>query len=162
MDYVTNYVLDYQQRLFFNTYVANKISKAYKTFLSARMMSVFQLSCQRQTFSSIQEYIKANQRYYELNKKVDRFIEDKLLLKKKTIFRWVKRQAVGHQQGFRQLIHIENVFIFYRVAWAFAAVKREFTAKKYEAMYKELSDKGNVLKEKEENNANLQNTKSDA
>ena len=69
---------------------------------------------------------------------------------------------MGHQQGFRQLIHIENVFIFYRVAWAFAAVKREYTARKYEAMYKELEDKGNVLKEKQENNANLQNSKADA
>ena len=45
LDYVTNYVLSYQQKLVFNTYAANRISHAYKTFLVARMTNIFQLSC---------------------------------------------------------------------------------------------------------------------
>lgn len=34
------------------------------------------------------------------------------------------------------MIHIENVFIFYRLSYAFAAIKRKYTAEKYKAMYK--------------------------
>ena len=62
MDYVTNYALTYLQRDFFHTYVSQKIKKAYKTILLARLMTICQISCERQTFSSIQRYIKLNQR----------------------------------------------------------------------------------------------------
>ena len=62
---------------------------------------------------------------------------------------WLKRQAVGHHQGFSRLIHVENVFIFYHQAYAFAAIKRVYTAEKYKAMHKYLEDQGSVLQEKQ-------------
>ena len=51
---------------------------------------------------------------------------------------WLKRQAMAHHQGFARLIHIENVFYFYRQTFAFAAIKRVYTAEKYKAMHKYL------------------------
>jgi len=53
---------------------------------------------------------------------------------------------MAHHRGFSMMIHIENVFIFYRMAYAFAAIKRVYTAKKYKAMYKFLEEQGDVLK----------------
>jgi hypothetical protein len=68
---------------------------------------------------------------------------------------------MGHHQGFARMIHIENVFIFYRLTFAFAAIKRVYTVEKYKAMHKYLEDQGNVLKERQENSANLTNARKD-
>lgn len=57
------------------------------------------------------------------------------------------------------MIHIENVFIFYRLTYAFAAIKRKYTAEKYKVMHKFLEDQGNVLKARDENMINLQNNR---
>jgi cell division protein FtsB len=69
--------------------------------------------------------------------------------KMSNIFQYIKRVARGHQLGFSIMIHIENVFIFYRLTCGFAAIKRKYTAEKYKAMYKELEDDSNLLKSRE-------------
>ena len=54
----------------------------------------------------------------------------------KNTFGYLKRLAKGHHLGFSIMIHIENVFIFYRMTYAFAAIKRKYTVEKYKAMHK--------------------------
>lgn len=92
-------------------------------------------------------------------KKATTHCDNKIKDKHSRIFGWLKRQAVGHHQGFARLIHVENVFIFYRMAYAFAAIKRVFTAEKYKAMHQYLEDRGGILKERQENMANTQNVR---
>ena len=159
IDTVTTYIYDYQKKLFYNTYTKRKISKAYRLFLLARMFTIFQNSCGKLTFSSIKDYIKDNQKEYQQIKKAKEFADNKIKERHQKIFFWIKRQAQGHFQGFARLIHIENVFIFYRLAYSFAAVKRVYTAEKYKAMHKMLEDQGSILKEREENKQNMINTR---
>jgi hypothetical protein len=61
----------------------------------------------------------------------------------------LRRQAQGHHQGFARMIHIENVFIFYHLSYALAAIKRKYTSEKYKSMLKELEESGNLLKQRE-------------
>ena len=75
-----------------------------------------------------------------MQKKVDKYLEDKRKGLLQNSFTYIKRVTKGHRIGFSIMIHIENVFIFYRMAYAFAAVKRKFTAEKYKAMHKQLED----------------------
>lgn len=159
MDTVTSYIYSYQQKMVFNTYTANKIKKAYKLFLLARMVTIFSCTAERQAFGSLRISVKQQQQENEAIKKAVSFCEAKIKSKHKSIFLWLKRQALGHHQGFARLIHIENVFLFYRQAYAFAAIKRVYTAEKYTAMHRYLEDQGNVLKERQENLANTQNTR---
>jgi len=60
--------------------------------------------------------------------KAVKYYNEKVKLKHRQIFIWMKRQAQGHHQGFSRLIHVENVFYFYRLTYAFAAIKRVYTA----------------------------------
>lgn len=53
LDRVTNYVLTYQQRDFFHTYMSQKIKKTYKTLLLARLLNICHISCERQAFSGL-------------------------------------------------------------------------------------------------------------
>lgn len=71
LDNLTRYVESYQQREFFHTYIARKIKKAYKLILLARMLSILNISCERQTFSSLQQHLKSHRREQEVEQKVD-------------------------------------------------------------------------------------------
>ena len=162
IDYVTNYAENYQKRDVFHTYISQKIKKTYKTLLLARFLNICQISCERQTFSALQEHIKLHKREKDLERKVDKYVEAQTKKRISDIFGYIKRVAKGHRLGFSIMIHIENVFIFYRMSYAFAAIKRKFTVEKYKAMHKELEDEGNILKSREENMINMQNARAGA
>ena len=67
---VTNYTLAYQQKLFFNTYMRQKIRKAYTTFLIAQLANILQFSAQRQMFSAVKLYVKEEKQAAAIEKKV--------------------------------------------------------------------------------------------
>ena len=71
-----------------------------------------------------------------MEEKVDSILHEKKEKLVRGIFAYLRRQTQGHHQGFARMIHIENVFIFYRLSVAFAAIKRQYTAEKYKAMLK--------------------------
>jgi hypothetical protein len=127
LDYVTNYAEGYQKKMLFNTYVAIKIKKAYKMFILARFMTILNGSCGRQTFSALQQHTRDHRKMQELDKKIDGFIDEVKKKQVSRIFYRLKRLARGHHQGFATMIHVENVFIFYRLANGLAAIKRKYT-----------------------------------
>ena len=146
---MTNYIYEYQKRLIYNTFNAKKIKKAYSLFLVQRFVTVLQNSAGKQVIASIRDYIKDNQKEIEVQKKVTKHFENKIKNRHKRIFMWWRRQAVGHFKGFARLCHAENIFYFYRLVYAFAAIKRVYTAEKYKALEKELEDQGSVLNERQ-------------
>ena len=56
---------------------------------------------------------------------------------------------MAHFKGFKRLTHVDSIFYFYRLTYAFAAVKRVYTAEKYKAMEKELEDQGTLLNDRQ-------------
>lgn len=114
-------------------------------FILARFMTILNESCKRQTFSVLQQHTQQHRRIQQVDKKIDKFIEASRKKQIALIFNKLKRLAKGHHNGFAIMIHIQNVFIFYRLANGLAAIKRKYTEEKYKAMHKMLEEEGNVL-----------------
>lgn len=70
------------------------------------MINILAGSCGRQTFKTIRNSLKVTQHEAEAEKKAKLFFERKNHDRFKAIFYWLKRQAVGHNQGFARMIHI--------------------------------------------------------
>ena len=66
---------------------------------------------------------------------------------------------MAHFKGFKRLIHVDSIFYFYRLTYAFAAIKRVYTAEKYKAMEKQLEDQGTLLNDRQENKKNIENAR---
>ena len=133
---VINYVNSYQQKLVYNQYNARKIKKEYRLLLMRRFVEVLNCSGERRGIASIRDYNDSHRKEYELNKKVQKYYDDKQKNRFRLIFYWLKRQAMAHNQGFKRLQHVDNIYYFYRLTYAFAAIKRVYTAEKYIAMHK--------------------------
>ena len=156
---VISYVNQYQQKLVYNQHNARKIKKEYRMLLLKRTVEVLNGSGQRQGLACIRAYVKSHQQEYELDKKVRKYYEDKQRNRFKRVFFWLKRQAMAHNRGFKRLQHVDNIYYFYRLAYAFAAIKRTYTAEKYIAMHKQLEDQGSLLTESQENLKDTENVR---
>lgn len=113
-----------------------KIRRLYKEYLFSRLCNILQISFERICFKKI-EIVSKDQRKQKILEIREKAFNGKANRKLITIcFKAIHQSLKNHKRAFSLLIHVENVLMFYRMAYAWNAIINKTQAEKYKNMGK--------------------------
>lgn len=122
IDYIFNYSIMCQGRVYFITYIRKKIKKLYREYIIYRFNYILNKFGSKKGFNELALYSKDKARLLKFQAIERKYSEDKLKRLISNIFYTLKGSLNTHKTSFKLLGHSENILMFYRMASAFVAL----------------------------------------